>query len=520
MDDAHDQLRRTDRSAERPLALGERLKACARMTLTDKRVCSMNLGYLAERINPESPLAGARAIFEEAREDFSKRQRWITLPGEEPLQTIGSTGATWLALARASGRLLDFGGNIEGSQDRAVQQLLRGTSFLPIYVPEGREQASRKALAEEYAKRIAASVADDGSLERLWRVLNEFPFTVESKHSDEPRNADDLVPLDWVDVQYPNSGTFAFASSSEELSSWAQPRVDIGVLTFRRQSSVFVLPNSVAKLFRLRCENHESCLPHDIIIESFATAGIKLRTPWSYCTLNDLLPDDLYDAEKGFGWKYASAVDFVRVRLKIVPDDQGKPRLVADFFAGDEASVVDTPGMSTGPGWALSTHAEEWVQTQAKNRNYSQTFRSIRTMFIGSDEMMVRVVFSEPLDTYDLDRDPIPVGLMDADYPWTLPDHFEQDTDTTLDWCDTADWAKTMLTTEYKFVPAFEIGTRETPFPRGSIMNALFANLLIEDSSKRVDRLVRSHATRTAEIGLAWYGSLVDDAHSLLQTIR
>jgi hypothetical protein len=77
-----------------------------------------------------------------------------------------------------------------------------------------------------------------------------------------------------------------------------------------------------------------------------------------------------------------------------------------------------------------------------------------------------------------------------------------------------------MLTDAYRFVPAFEVSGRGTPFPQESIADALFSNLHLSDSGKRLVRAFLRHVRRTAEIGLEWYGRLIDDAQSALETIR
>lgn len=208
--------------------LGDRLKACGRLTAEDKRICSLNLGKLAERLSPDLPLLGARMIFAEADEDFAKRQRWVTLTGEDPHAVLGATGATWLRLATAAGRLFakSSGSPAEDNEDRSVVQLLRGTSFLPIYIPANDEQASRKALADGYAKALCDAVTKDGALQRLWSVLQVFPFAVEASRERSDIDERDRVPDDWTDVQYPPND-WHFSASARADPTWSRPRMDI-----------------------------------------------------------------------------------------------------------------------------------------------------------------------------------------------------------------------------------------------------------------------------------------------------
>jgi hypothetical protein len=499
--------------------LGERLKTCGRLTAEDKRICSLNLGRIAERLKPDLPLLGARMIFAEAGEDFAKRQRWITLPGESPHAVLGATGGTWLGLANAAGRLsAEASGAISSaaSEDRALMQLLRGTSFLPIYVPTNDEQASRKALADGYAKALCDAVANDRALQRLWSVLQVFPFAIEARRESSSMDQADRVPDDWTDVQYPPND-WRFCASAKADTDWSRPRMDIGCVVLKRSTKIFILPSSVTGAFRLQNEDEDGNAPTSVY-DDLAASGITMRNGYTCAELGDLLPDESYDPAKGFGWTPATAYDFARVRLKIVPDENEAPKAVIDYYSNRQGTYVDLRGVNGVVGCSQSI--DEILHFQARNRNGRKTFANTRDAWIGEEWINGMLVFTEAHDVYDRSLDATPVAITEPTYNWDTPEHLELDTDTVLDWCDTPGWAEMMLTDTYRFVPAFEVSGRGTPFPSGSIAHALFSNLNLTDSDKRLDRAFLRHVRRTAQIGLEWYGGLIDEAQSALESIK
>lgn len=232
-------------------------------------------------------------------------------------------------------------------------------------------------------------------------------------------------------------------------------------------------------------------------------------TEYTCAEIGDLLPNDSYDPEKGFGWTPATAYDFARVRLKIVPDDNGSPKAVIDYYFNGQGTFVDLRGVS---GVAASSQSvDEIFRFHARNRNGRKTHANTRDVWIGDEWINGRLVFAEAHDVYDGSVDALPVAITEPTYNWDTPVHLEMDTDTVLDWCDTPEWAEMMLTDACRFVPAFEVSGRGTPFPNGSIAHALFSNLHINDSGERLDRAFLRHVRRTAQIGLEWYVHAVRD---------
>jgi hypothetical protein len=82
----------------------DRLGRTARVPLDDRPTMAANLGRLAERINPASPLAGAKRIVDETGHEglWQKRKRFIRLPSEDasPIDetgAYGSSGSTYLS---------------------------------------------------------------------------------------------------------------------------------------------------------------------------------------------------------------------------------------------------------------------------------------------------------------------------------------------------------------------------------------------------------------------------------------
>jgi hypothetical protein len=385
-------------------------------------------------------------------------------------------------------------------------------------MPTSSEQASRKALADGYAKALCDAIASDGELQRLWSVLQVFPFEIEA--ADKPSEIDeqDAVPIDWADVQLPPN-RWHFRSSAKADPFWSRPRMDIGCIVLRRETKMFVLPQAVADKFMRKHEDDDGDIP-EAVLDALKSEGVSMYDPSPYTELGDLLHEQGYDPEAGFGWTPVTTYDFVRVRLKVVPDDAGLPKAVIDFFYTGFGIYVDVASSRVGGAHRASTNVDSVIKMQAANRNDRETFTNMREASIGAGWINARLVFVEPHNVWDSKIDAKPVGILEPSWRWDTPSHVELDTDTVLDWCDTPEWAEMMLTDTYSFVPAFELSERRTPFPAGSIAHALFSNLQLDDPEKRLDRSFLVHVRRTAEIGLEWYGRLIDEAQIALETIK
>jgi hypothetical protein len=513
-----------DRSPSTSLEVA--LRQRARLSEADKRICSVNLGKFIEKVAPNGPLQAARAIFNLAKMDFAKRQRWITLPGEQPKDVLGSSGATWLSLAKAAASLVSQSSSEDDRKihvERSLRALLRGTSFVPDYIPETFEQASLKRLADSYAENITSAILKDGLLERLWDVLARFPFAAETIHASEMKVVDE-VPLDWSDLQYGDRHKWAFEVGSSVSTNWSHPRHDIGCIIIPRTASIFILPETLAEQFALSNEDDDGLVPESAIRQLAGEIGSKLSGNRGY-ELHEQLPNIRYSSEVGYGWIDVHGWDDARVRLKVIPNDDNQMKLVVDYFypyGGDprfifsESGNLETAriyvnnGSINAPPYILSE-----IENSANNRYKRSDTSSIR-MFDTESGGSGELVYFQPI-SYRNDPDIRPLGILGSTLAWTTPSHFDLDTDTVLDWCDTPEWAEMMLSNRNVFVPNFPLSSKTVPFPKGSIAHALFSNLYRDDIDARLDQLMIRHARRTAEIGLEWYSRLMEDAETALR---
>ena len=498
--------------------LEERLRECSRLSPADKPVLAANLGLLAERVNPQDPLDGARQLAERAGIEgvWVKRKRYFRLPGElaPPAEKDGayaSGGATFLKLAEAAGAILAPPGNpqlTEIETSSAVRTLVHGSSFLPVWMPSEPGDRPAKGLLDEYAARIAAKVAKETNLADLWAILRDTPISVEAFDKDE---LDALPPSPFgkasefpSELLHPDFRKFIVAGRFEaggRYLNWAEPSLEIGRATFKHEVPMLIIPEEKRHLF---LGDYRDDLSREAV-DWMIAQGLAAET-----TSPSKHQDTIHDC----GWNTVSVWSTLNVAIEIVQGEDRDPALRLNTYGDCWLSIGDGGGLVGFVG----SNNDLILEGAGDVVQHTNAFGD----FDGHDPWRplgdhVDLVHASPFRRSDLTL-PAVVGVLQAD--WTL----ERDTLTatmgTSGWTDDPKVAELLIGEAALFDPILPQCEPEAGALRqGSVGSALMYNALKATPENRIsDRLV-ARARLAANAGLRFHEAMVETYRNAIRRL-
>ena len=488
----------------------DRLARTSRVPHSDRPTMANNLGRLAERIDPANPLAGAKRMVEATEHQglWQKRKRFILLPTEQapPVdsgETYGSSGLTYLQLARAAGRLLAANGSpdvVERERERAVRALAFGTSFLPNYTPLSKTEQTAKALIDEYATVLLTAVESRTRIADLWNVLRDSPIDLRSRSADDEPfeltfgGAERLPEILLSSIFRPHVVEAVFRPQDGYGCGWEHPSVALGFVALRFETNMFAVPPDVAKLFHASNVDEDYFCLGDEAIEWLCSIGGKRD-----------IPDCEFDYSTGYGWKRVSLSLLRRVGLTLTQGDEGEPKLQLSIWGGswDEPAVAFSP-------YGLRDHIEDRIV--ASGGEASQ----LRSVYIDQDQAMNVCVLYSDLVSMNPSADVEVVGLLPE--WWTLDNEFHSLSE--FGWSDHPQAASLLLGSVHRFIPTIpKCEPVAGPLRSGSLGAGLLNNAATALQSENVATSLIERAAITADAGLRFHEAMVDRYREALRRI-
>lgn len=499
--------------------LEDRIRACSRLRAEDKPVFAVNLGVLAERVNPTSPLDGAREIVETSGVDgvWAKRKRYFRLPGEEAPRAgkdsaYASSGPTFVNLAEAAARLIAPSASpelAEVEKARAIRILAQGSSFLPVWTPTDPGEKTAKGLLDEYAARIVEMVRRETRLLELWSVLDDTPIDLEAFDNEEydavsPSAFGDAAEYP-VELLRPHFRDFIVAARFVPGGinpSWARPSLELGRVVYGRDLHMLVIPEGMRDLF---AEQHWDGLSSEAL-DWLATCG------FGRLSLTEGDEDD-EEVAAMLGWKKISLRACLRLALGIARGDDQQPKFELDTFAADEIFAFGDGGIHCG---FVGQNLSEVIEGLGNSVQHASSL-------IGEDHpdipsnTAIYFVFARPVDRKKQDRAEV-VGILMDD--WYMQPDMSKMIHGVTGWTESAKAAELLVGDEASFHPTVDQCEPEAgPLREGSVGSALLYNALNASAENRVAGLLAERARLTADAGLRFHEAMVETYRDAIRKI-
>ncbi len=315
----------------------ESLRTTSRVPLEDRAVLAANIGRLAQRLDPERPLRGARMIVNEAARENSdtlweKRKRVLRLPGEPCPAANGNAdyagrGTNFHLVAKAAVTLLAGPApDREGDRRALLREILSGTSYLPAGAALARTDADATALLERFAARICKIVDAGSRVTPLWKLLDKVPIELGPAYLSQGPHVTGLLAEIY---SYPC--VLRVGSAAGEDRGWADPRLPIGIAVHSLPALLFRLPPDLAELM-VGLEEDE--VPDEIV--EFLEA-----IDWQaghYAENGPFMPACRFSWDQGYGWQAVDLRLARKLTLRVCPNEQGMA-LMLDVVGGHDLGV-------------------------------------------------------------------------------------------------------------------------------------------------------------------------------------
>ncbi|MEY4967111.1 MAG: hypothetical protein RL274_2694 [Pseudomonadota bacterium] len=498
-------------SQKRP-SLEDKLKAQTRLSDSDKKTLAVNLGLLCQELNPEKPLAGVNSLIEKSglQNLRQKRKRFIRLPGEPTPDTgekgeYGSSGATFANLAATAATMLTPSSRedvMERARQDVFRKLLKGTSFLPVYVPRSTSDRAAKSLLDDYAALISDALSERTRIKELWKVLEDTAIGLEHFNADQMKSvppseygpAADLPPA-LQSGYYSKKTRF---KPEEGWFDWHRPYLSIGKVELKAEAEVFKIPKSISKHFSEKFSTDEG----------FGPAATKWLN--SISDKNEELPSVYASEDDEYGWTDMMFSVVLNVGLHIKPGPDGRPTLGLAVGGYDDMN------------WFSHVDRTSYIDTLTL---FKEEYHQCRLDFWITDDFDYPYIalYREPYKFGA--KEPAVFGIMPL--AWVTNDllfEFTPSRGGTPDespWTD--DWATSelLLGHEAKFYPSIPDSAPDgVPLSPGSIGASLIANLERATDDNRIDKLLIEKARLTAEAGLNFHEAMVDRSRRALLKIK
>lgn len=487
----------------------DRLGRTARVPLDDRPTMAANLGRLAERINPAIPLAGAKRIVDETGHEglWQKRKRFIRLPGEDASQmdgtgVYGSSGSTYLSLARSAGKILASNQTpdaVERERERAVRTMLVGTSFLPSYTPLTKSDRTAKSLLDEYESVLLNAIKTRTRILDLWAVLADSPLDLDARAADEEPfelafGGVEKFPEPLLRPIFRDHIVEAIFRPKDGIGfGWDEPTIELGFVAIHVATSMFFIPEDAAALFHASNEDEDGYLP-EAAVEWLRSIGHRKGS---------LLPDDAFDKTVGYGWKPATFSVLRRVGLTVARNDDGQPTLQLHFW-GEDAVAYNQYGLT-------GHHEDMIVESGGQTSQLRSLDRDV------SDDLFdcLFAVYSEPVRYDAFGGEARVVGLLPT---WEISGEFYRLSQ--CGWSDDPTSASLLIGGEHRFIPTIpNCEPVAGPLRAGSLGAGILNNAISAQDADSVANLLIEKCALTADAALRFHEAMVDRYREALRRI-
>lgn len=510
------------------------LRRIGRIELADRALLALRLGEIAARIGPDQPRAIAKAWFDRAWEGdrWAKRKRYICFPGErapDPFDegAYAASGADWAALIEQAAKALHptDGSISEKERARISRDILRGTALLPALPSVSLTAESAQQLVIALARKVADKIETETDLCRLWDVLRETPFKIESYDLErrEPVTYSDIGVLDSLTAlsrydgdtysrgplgeaskraeeasafrcrQWPGTAYRFVRSASDKEEHWSYPIFFLGLIGVGRMARMFVFPQNFTDDLP---PNEDELHPSDRVLDWLLLKGLTAGKS------HEPLPEIAFDTVLGYGWRPFPYELARSLWLEVRPKADGSPGL---WLTANEEEMAHyyprIPGLDALALQAVSGDAlEDFVGFgPCYHNDFLYKFVEWPT-----NKSVLMVNGQLPAGAAS--------GLVNIRYE-ALPD-----IEGWIDDPENAELQDFLLrnANDVRFCPAFPISDVPPPGQLGTVAAALILNADCDANERLAWRLV-DQARTLSKAGLAFYDALLGYHHDVIK---
>jgi hypothetical protein len=543
--------------------LREKIVAQKTLSHDDRRTFAINLGKLANLIEPDDPKAGIKKIIHKSElgGKWEKRKRFFRLPNEEaPTSskdgTYSADPRVFLKFAVASGHLLSrthHEGVLETAIRDAVKMMAKGSSFLPSFSPESSADRSVKSLLDEYAIRLAEAIKDRTKIVELWEVLETSPIKLKIFWDDEvekveasPFGEAAIFPSELLQPDYSPQITFGrLEPCKSDLDllyadyEWAEPTLELGIFAARYDVRLFCVPKNKHELFQVHYTGSENDDPG--ILEDHKVSE-WLHEIGSDFEWNELvrLPDLDYDID-GIGWKTFSVSLLQNVGLGVSrgPRNEVKIQLGAWGLDSQPYAERSTRCLFTPSGgrsrFVLEKAEQSYVEGSHNPCSFVQLYLPpVYNGKVSLDEWQDEYdggFFLELLWNFLSHRDQTTdeyLAIMPTD--WQMNPHYWTDEELCEEyqgfrkdrtWTDDPNVAKLLFGADnIRFYPKISQAEPEGSAARaGSIGASLLHNAAVASDENRITKLLIDRVALAANSGIGFHEAMIDAHREAIRQI-
>lgn len=501
----------------------------------DRPIVAKNLADKARLIG-RTPSIGAKLILDKVHSERAKKNlvkhRCFDLPSDEKKGKPGrkeskgkSETDVWIAktsdyraLAKAAFKLIHPNDSLEGFKwSKFEREVFEGTSLL-TNKQAGNISTTSTDLVLGLTGRLVAAVKSTG-IDKFWQRLSDTPFDVDfhfpldeddEEHGNERANSliltDDQVlslGLGKLVHRSPLDVKWQIGEVQPQVEPyWAEVSIELGRVAVPRELWVLEIPRELRSKFAagkrvplpgFEPEDGEDVtrfpdVAHDWLLEN-AWNGTLPDSQWD---LVEWLEDDASDwKQKTFHFDCRLMLTVVRgpdgeaqMQLKVRPSrmDSLDDRILCFAWGGAKPVLAQLQDPDAGHSFKIHRINEDfWPEIIYDDRHCRKPiFWSAFEMENAAEDLRHDCVINE----------------------FTLSEALD-------------------LLRSYPFVPSIKVSeqARSRQFPRGTVLDALFANLSLGDSPERIDRLLKAQAQAITEFGNNHLDELVHETQSLLDQL-
>ena len=550
-------IKNLDTTVDRPSQVDliiEGLKMKSRLSAKDKRRFAMNLGKLAARVDPDKPLRGAQQIIKRSKQEGieEKRKRYFRFPNEDAPDTgrggeYASNPATFVALAEAAGEELSKSPNqkiIDRHRKDAFKSLLRGSSFMPEFIPSNASDMDAKQVLEEYASTLATAIEQRTKIQDLWKILDNTPIKLERVSEEyEERSASPHGEVATVNPDLLQQQIFArfpcdkayFAPGEEDYpthsSNWYFPLIELGHLAWRTKVRVFRLPNEMQNSFTNFHTGSSITWDDGTITRDGTVSDADLNKLFIWLKTHNIEQTNFPELEPeidGFGWEETWVSILFKVGLQVIRDDNDQVLVVLNCEHGFAKDGED--GL-----YFLIDHDEDILKRkEADAIKHQFGLAQLRTVIVESHKFSV--VHSDFTEVDASDR-PNVWAIMPG--YWPDPWDFEEgEEECFIDKNDRKDlenilysigWTENEILAEIllgsaldnmSFYPSrSQMDPKSEIFRTGSLGASLLHNASKASKENKITDLLIERVALTANSGLEFYEAMLEEHRAAINQI-
>jgi hypothetical protein len=511
----------------------------------DKEVLARNLGRLAEQLNPVS-LLGAKAMFYEAKEEWTKRRRLILLASDKgsPKEPFESAYMKYLNLARAAGNIMarkDGPSSENRHLTNALETLLKGSSKLPSDSLQIANLDTGVDLLNKAFELLGERIADQKTgIVELWKHFQLNPFDKWHYTEAEAREALGHIPLfqkawAWTDQLPADQRGELFATSSS--SKWKIPTLPLGRVHKLMHARTFRIPAEIGTEYSKASD---------------VNGQDQIVTDWLNSIEHDSechFPMIEYVRARDYGWSLETIITILEFKLQIqIENGNVVFNILTDYignyidYSDQEVNYLRQPMYY--PSFLRFSDAQNfnfWYDDINLDADLIQNFEKIREQscrkdFIFDNEFNYFLPLQWPswikeaswLDDNPFQPDQL-IGYIDniSDFGTLLPlpnDEYEQfNTDVRFGYAEepktafleSEEWSN-IVTKNDHYLKNIEFyfnfnDDLENCLPIGSLGSALLKNLCGPEDDNRIDIVILKMCNLLSESGLKYHNEIIEE---------